>query len=143
MRVAWLLQLVFRSRTQQFAKEITMQKLLSFCVAFGLLAGCASTGSNDDGTARLPTGVKLLDSDRNTCNGVVHVDKRSVASSREIVVRPGQNAAFKNEGDRIDWTCIGQSSSNDERTSCPDRTSYVRITRPAEGDSLLVECYGG
>jgi hypothetical protein len=129
--------------SEQCAKETVMRKLvgLSLCVSLGLLAGCA-TSSSEDSTARLPTGVKLLDSDRDTCDGVVHVNSRSVASSREVVVRPGQNAAFKIDGDRVNWTCIGQNRSNDQSTSCPTRTTYVRITRPASGDELLVECYG-
>ena len=82
--------------SEQCAKETVMRKLvgLSLCVSLGLLAGCA-TSSSEDSTARLPTGVKLLDSDRDTCDGVVHVNSRSVASSREVVVRPGQNAAFE------------------------------------------------
>ncbi len=123
-----------------------MHKVLLGCFgcAAALLAGCATVGSDETG-ARLPTGVTLLDSNTDRCSGTVHVDERS-AASRDIVLRPGENAAFRvddrDRDRRIEWTCIGQSSSDRDSVSCPDRTSYVRITRPSNGDQMLVECYG-
>ncbi len=114
---------------------------------FGLLllplAGCAVTSTGTDATgARLPTGVTLLESDSNRCEGVVHVDEDSVSSSREIVVRQGQNTSFKAGADQIAWTCIGTSTADQGRLQCPDRTTHVRITRATTGDQFLVECYG-
>ena len=122
-----------------------MRKLFTFfCAAtISALAGCATTsGSSDNATARLPTGVTLLESDQDRCAGVVHVDDGSVRNSREVAIRPGQDAAFRVDRDRIEWTCIGESSTDSDEVDCPERTSYVRITRPAAGEEFLVECYG-
>ena len=118
-----------------------MRKMLYIGLALLPLAGCAVSTTDTTG-ARLPTGVTLLESDRNTCAGVVHVDTHSVSSTREIVVRPGQNAAFRVGGEQIQWTCIGEANANDDQLQCPERTTYVRITRPAAGQDFLVECYG-
>ncbi|HET7132146.1 MAG TPA: hypothetical protein VFJ95_07855 [Gammaproteobacteria bacterium] len=112
---------------------------LALCTCLATLAGCAATSTNDSG-ARLPTGVTLLRSEKDSCTGVVHVDKG--ARNDEIVVKSGQNASFRVDSDRVGWTCIGESKAQSDRLNCPDRTSYVRITRPANDDDFLVECYG-
>jgi hypothetical protein len=122
-----------------------MRMLTVVCAAALVpLAGCAVSGSGDDATgARLPAGVTLLESDQDSCAGVVHVDDRSSSSSREIVVRPGQNAAFRvDDDDAVRWTCIGETNAREDRVVCPDETSYVRITRPAATEEFLVECFG-
>lgn len=115
---------------------------LALCSLLATLAGCAVTTTADNTGARLPTGVTLLKSDKDSCAGVVHVDDRSSSSSREIVVRSGENASFKVGAEPIGWTCIGDTRAASERLSCPERTSYVRITRPSAGEDFLVECYG-
>ena len=122
-----------------------MQELRRFCLLVAptvLLAGCfASTGV--DGSARdlrLPTGVTLLDSTREECSGVVHVDDDS---RNEIVVNQGQNVTFEVDGDEeIEWTCVGGASADSDELECPEDTSHVRITRSSAGDDLLLECYG-
>lgn len=119
-----------------------MQRFLMGALALLTVAGCAATSGTDPANARLPTGVTLLESDRNSCTGVVHVDERAVSSSREVVVRAGENASFRVDDDDIEWTCIGEADADSERLQCPDRTTYVRITRPAAGNELLLECYG-
>jgi hypothetical protein len=104
------------------------------------LAGCAGTSTNNTAGA-LPNGVTLLKSEKDNCTGVVHVD-RGTAGSNEIVVRTGQNASFKVDEEPVGWTCIGDTKAESDRLTCPSRTSYVRITRPASGEQFLVECYG-
>jgi transcription elongation GreA/GreB family factor len=121
-----------------------MRKLQRDCLLIAptvLLVGCVTTANVDDDArdARLPTGVTLLDSNREECNGVVHVDDNSRS---EIVVNQGQNATFAVDGDEdVEWTCVGGASAASERLECPEATSHVRITRSA-GDDLLLECYG-
>lgn len=123
--------------------------LVAACAVLG--AGCASTTTTDRDarTARLPTGVTLLDSDRNECDGAVAIDERSIANARrsDLVIQPGQNATFEVEADgnddvEIDWTCVGAAAADRETADCPDQTSYVRITRASTGDEFLLECYG-
>jgi hypothetical protein len=117
-----------------------------------VLGGCASVdvngGSRD---ARLPTGVTLLGSDRDECGGIIQVrEERSTGQSRgaELVLRQGQNATFEidedanSNDDEIEWTCIGESSSSTDSVDCPDDTSHVRITRSAQGEDFLLECFG-
>ena len=118
-----------------------MRTGLALCAFLATLAGCAGTTTNDSTGARLPNGVTLLKSEKDNCTGVVHVD-RGTAGSNEIVVRSGQNAAFKVDEEPVGWTCIGDTRAQSDRLTCPTRTSYVRITRPASGDEFLVECYG-
>jgi hypothetical protein len=123
-----------------------MRSLLTFvcAAATATLAGCATgTSGSSTGAVRLPAGVTLLESDQDRCSGVVHLDEGSVRSSREIAIRPGQDAAFRVESDRIEWTCIGETTTNSDAVECPDRTAYVRITRPPAGEEFLVECYSG
>jgi hypothetical protein len=125
---------------------------LVFLTAFVVLAtGCATTGTNNDdaATARLPTGVTLLESNREQCEGSVAIDDRSIASARrsDLVIARGQNAVFEVEEDdnddvEVGWTCVGAADADRERIECPDNTSHVRITRGSTGDEFLLECYG-
>ena len=122
-----------------------------YLTAFVVLGtGCVTTATNEDArTARLPTGVTLLDSDSNRCSGSVAIDERSIASARrsDLVIQRGQNATFTVDADaqddvEIDWTCVGSANAERETAECPDDTSHVRITREATGDDFLLECYG-
>ena len=123
-----------------------------FVAAFAVLgSGCAVTTSTDDDarSARLPTGVTLLDSDRNECAGSVAIDEGSIASARrsDLVIQRGQNAVFEIDADdnddvEIEWTCVGASNTDRDTVECPDETSYVRITRASTGNEFLLECYG-
>jgi hypothetical protein len=115
-----------------------------------LAAGCATTSENDQDarSARLPTGVTLLDSNREECAGSVAIDDSSVASARreDLVIARGQNATFEIDGDadedvEIEWTCVGTANTERETVDCPEDTSWVRITR-ATDDDFLLECYG-
>src|SRR5262245_61493880 len=123
-----------------------------FCLAAAALfaAGCVSpqTSDEDARTARLPTGVTLLDSKRETCSGPVAIDDRVIAGAREdLVVQRGENATFdidaQDEDDNVEirWTCVGDVAAEREAVRCPDDTSHVRITR-ATGNDFLLECYG-
>jgi hypothetical protein len=122
---------------------------LAACAVFG--AGCATTTTTDEDarSARLPTGVTLLDSDRNECEGAVAIDERSISNARrsDLVIQAGQNATFEVDADdnddvEIDWTCVGAADADQETADCPDQTSHVRITRASTGDEFLLECYG-
>lgn len=116
----------------------------SAMLVFGLMAtltGCATMGPADRTGARLPEGVTLLESEQDSCDGALHVEDGE-RGSRDVVVRPGQNASFRVSGERIEWTCIGESSTSDDTVDCPRDTSHVRVTRPASGDDFLLECYG-
>lgn len=118
-----------------------MRQITLLCGLWVSLAGCVTTGPSDSTGARLPDGVTLLESDQNRCAGVVHVDQ-GASGSRNIVLRPGQNASFRVSDERIEWTCIGETSTTDGSVVCPSSTSYARITRPAAGEQFLLECYG-
>jgi hypothetical protein len=120
---------------------------LAACAVLG--AGCATTTTTDEDarSARLPTGVTLLDSDRNECEGAVAIDERSISNARrsDLVIQAGQNATFEVDADddvEIDWTCVGAADADQETADCPDQTSHVRITRASTGDEFLLECYG-
>jgi hypothetical protein len=123
-----------------------------FLTAFAVFgAGCATTTTSDEDarTARLPTGVTLLDSDRSRCEGSVAIDETAVAGSRraDLVIQRGQNAVFELDTDadddvEIDWTCVGSANTERNTLECPDDTSYVRVTRASTGDEFLLECYG-
>ena len=123
-----------------------------YMAAFAMLAaGCAYTSDTDredSRSVRLPTGVTLLDSNREECAGSVAIDDSVIASARreDLVIQRGQNATFKldttaDDDVEIDWTCVGTASTERETIECPDDTSWVRITR-AEGNDFLLECYG-
>ena len=123
-----------------------------YVAAFAVLAtGCATTTSTDEDAraARLPTGVTLLESDRNECEGAVAIDESGLANARrsDLVIQAGENATFEVEADdeddvEIEWTCVGAADADSESVECPDSTSYVRITRASTGDEFLLECYG-
>jgi hypothetical protein len=123
---------------------------LAAFVIFG--AGCTSlstTTGGDPRTARLPTGVTLLDSNRAQCAGSVSIDATSFATARrsDLVLQRGENATFELDTDvdddpEVEWTCVGTAAAERESTECPDYTSYVRITRESTGDNFLLECYG-
>jgi hypothetical protein len=109
-----------------------------------VLSGCAVSRSGSEvDDARLPTGVTLLESEQEECRGVVEIDQDSVRGRDGLVVRQGQNATFEIADDEeIEWTCIGESSSERDTMECPDDASHVRITRGSTGDDFMVECYG-
>ncbi len=122
--------------------------LLSAFVVLG--TGCVTTTANEDArSARLPTGVTLLESDRNQCAGAVTIDEDSIANARrsDLVIQRGQNAVFTSDADdrddvEIEWTCVGSANADRETAQCPDDTSHVRITRGANDNDFLLECYG-
>jgi len=79
----------------------------------------------------------------------MEVDERTASGHSRgngIVLRRGQNATFNYDGadndDRISWQCVGDTRSDAKRIDCPNATSHVRISRAAEGDDALFECYG-
>jgi hypothetical protein len=128
-------------------RKVSICLVLVAPVAF--LAGCAltTTGPDEDSrAARLPTGVTLLESDQNECDGVVQIDEDSVQSAprSDLVIQQGQNATFEidEDEDEIGWSCVGESDSDEDTVDCPDATSHVRITRASTGDDFLLECYG-
>jgi hypothetical protein len=141
--------------TDTVLKERDMQTRsqgLLCLTAFAVLGtGCAMTqrADNDERTAQLPTGVTLLESDRNECEGSVALDESVVASARraDLVVQRGSNATFEIDADNdeeveIEWTCVGSSDTERNTAECPEETSHVRITRASTGDDFVLECYG-
>ena len=125
-----------------------------YVAAFAVLtSGCAMFGSEtDEGqdarSARLPTGVTLLDSSREECAGSVALDDSVMASARreDLVIQRGQNGTFEIDADadedvEIEWTCVGSANTERETIECPEDTSWVRVTRAA-GNDFLLECYG-
>ena len=124
-----------------------------YLTAFAVLgAGCATTATDEDPrTARLPTGVTLLESDRNECAGSVAIDESAVASARrsDLVIARGQNAIIEIDDDvdadeevEIEWTCVGAANTDRNTFECPEDTSHVRITRDSTDNEFLLECYG-
>lgn len=122
----------------------------AFLVPFALVSGCALVGTevDEDATyAPLPTGVTLLDTEQDECDGIVQVAERTALgrSRDDLVIRRGQNATFEvdPDDDEVVWSCIGDTGTDDrDEIDCPDDTSHVRITREAEGDNFVLECYG-
>lgn len=124
---------------------------LSCVTAFILLAaGCVTTttSDNDGRSVRLPTGVTLLDSDRDQCAGSVAIEESIVANAvrSDLVIQPGENVTFAVDADpeddvEIGWTCVGAASTDRSAIVCPDETDYVRITR-GTGNDFVLECYG-
>jgi hypothetical protein len=112
--------------------------------------GCATvTTDNDARSARLPTGVTLLDSERENCAGAIAIDDRAIRNSgrADLVVQRGQNATFEVIADgrddvEIEWTCVGATDTDRNSVECPEETSHVRITRATTGNEFLFECYG-
>ena len=132
--------------------QVRPQGWLYLAACAALTAGCALTTTTDDDeprAARLPTGVTLLESDRNECEGSVAIDESVAASARrsDLVVQRGQNAVIEIDADagedvEIEWTCVGAADTERETVECPEETSHVRITRGATGDEFVLECYG-
>src|SRR3954463_15665506 len=101
--------------------HIRSQGWLYMAACAVLAAGCASTSDKDTQDARsvrLPTGVTLLDSNREDCAGSVAIDDSVIASARreDLVIARGQNATFElntkgNDDVEIDWTCVGSSKT--------------------------------
>jgi len=124
---------------------------LYLSVGIALASGCtlmAESGDDAD-SASLPTGVTLLESDRNECAGAVAIDEDSIAGRRgeNPLVQPGQNAVFdidvpENDAVEIAWICVGVADADEETVECPDQTSHIRITRALTEDDFLLECYG-
>ncbi len=121
------------------------------CLLFAagaVLSGCAHNAAGlgeQAGTTRLPTGLTLLDSQKDQCAGNVQIDQGSVAArkpSRDLLVRPGEHGSFKVDSDDLKWACIQGNAPNVQTLSCPERTQYVRLTRSEQGGSLLFECFG-
>jgi hypothetical protein len=117
--------------------------------AFAAIAGCATSNTSTTSSryAKLPTGVTLLDTDSGRCAGAVQVREEQGGRSHdsELSLKPGENATFAvaiDDGDRLEWSCIGESRTVNNRVDCPDATSHVRISRRAAGDDLTLECYG-
>ena len=116
--------------------------------SLAVVAGCTVAGGGPDQSAlnaRLPTGVTLLESDQERCAGDVQIEESS--SGTGLVLQRGQNATFRvrvddDEEADVEWTCIGQASSDSEEIDCPTSTSHLRVTRAGSGDDLLLECYG-
>lgn len=133
-----------------------MQKLLVNCgmaLSVVLIAGCVVTSpglGEEAGNATLPSGVSLLGSDEDDCDGALQVSEDGIDGEGDglddsFVVEAGENATFRLDGDdeEIEWACIGEDGDTDEeRTECPDGATHVRVTRAASGSELLVECYG-
>jgi hypothetical protein len=123
-----------------------------YITAFAVLgAGCVTATTTDDDAraARLPTGVTLLESNRNECAGAVAIDERAIARAgrSDLVIQRGQNATFEIDVDddddiEIEWTCVGAADTDDDSADCPEDTTHVRITRATTGDEFLLECFG-
>jgi hypothetical protein len=101
------------------------------------------------GNATLPSGLTLLDSDQEQCDGTVQIGQATFEDDgdglqAEFFVEPGQNATFELEDGEEDiaWACTGGGSPEVKRMSCPRGATHVRITRATSGGDLLVECYG-
>jgi hypothetical protein len=132
--------------------QIRPQGWLYIAAFAALTSGCAVFDSEneqqDARSARLPTGVTLLDSSREECAGSVAIDDAVIESTRreDLVVQRGQNATFEidaepDEDVEIEWTCVGTADTERETIECPEDTSWLRVTRAA-GDDFLLECYG-
>ena len=85
--------------------QIRPQGWFLLAAAAVLASGCAVTSETDADArpVRLPTGVTLLDSDRNQCDGSVAIDERAVSSARreDLVIQRGQNAIIQVDEDAI------------------------------------------
>jgi len=122
-----------------------IQTFLLSVAAMIVVGGCTTARvGTEPGAAQLPAGVTLLDSDRGRCNGTVEIRREAVrgAGSSDLVVREGENATFEAADDDIQWMCLNGLAVQRQRMECPERTTYVRVTRGATADDFLIECYG-
>ena len=130
---------------------------LTLVVAALVVVGGCATGHNTTAAnaryAKLPTGVTLLNTDTGRCSGSVQVreEQSGRVHEQQLVLAPGENATFPvdaRDGDRLSWSCVGDTRSGDTRSvtsnrvDCPDTTSHVRISRRVEGSDLTLECFG-
>lgn len=129
-------------------KQLACLTFVAALPCLALLGACATTASGlgeQAGTTELPTGLKLLDSEKGECTGNVQMDQSSVLHAdlgSDLFVNAGQHGTFQvSEGD-VRWACVHGSSPNVEELNCPSDTHYVRVTRDEDGDSLLFECFG-
>lgn len=132
-----------------------MRKLLTGCgllASCSLLVACATTTpglGTESGTTTLPSGLSLLDSEEDSCDGTVQiademVEDRYEGLRAELFVEPGENATFEldEDYDTIEWACSASDSTDVETTRCPEGTDYVRVTRASTGGDVLFECFG-
>lgn len=122
--------------------------LLVFLPFFAALGGCAVSAGGlgkEAGPVSLPAGMTLTGSRETDCQGTLHVGEDSVENrgmQKEFYVDPGENAAFRLRQSRVEWACISDRSREFDRFTCPQRSSYVRITRASGNDGMLLECFG-
>jgi hypothetical protein len=127
-----------------------MRKLnIPISLAMAAFAGGCASGAvglgEEVGTTALPSGLRMLASSEGECGDSVHVGAGSLADARlgpELFVRPGQNATFRVDETPVNWACIDDDSREFHEFDCSDATSHVRITRVADGDELVLECFG-
>ncbi len=135
---------------QGWTQEYRMEKIVPCLVlaAGAALAGCAHNAAGlgeQAGTVQLPTGLTLLNSEKDQCAGNVQMDQSSVVApklSANLFVQPGEHGSFKVQDDNVKWACIQGNAPNVHTLNCPDKTQYVRLTRSEEGGGLLFECFG-
>ena len=128
-----------------------MERLLHVPLAIfaaGTLGGCA-TGAvglgEEAGTTELPSGLRMLASTEGECGDSLQIGAGSVADARlgpELYVEPGQNATYAVSTPPVNWACVDGDSREFHALECSEETSHVRITRVADGDELVLECFG-
>ncbi|HMB73365.1 MAG TPA: hypothetical protein VKQ06_07320 [Gammaproteobacteria bacterium] len=116
--------------------------------AVATLGGCVSGSpglGEQAGTAELPTGLTLAASSSAECGDSVHIGAGALSEARlgpELFIRPGQNATFRVNETPVNWACIDDDSREFHELQCTEEADYVRITRAADGEELLLECFG-
>ena len=113
-----------------------MKMALAFALLFPfVLAGCVVESMERDG---LPTGVTLLDSDEGQCDGALEIDgdpDLSIDEGEETVVA-------MDDGEELEWECLGEYDRDEGEFECPAGTSYVRVFRDEDDPEFTLECYG-
>lgn len=110
----------------------------------GCVSGSAGLGEQA-GTTELPTGLTLTNSSAAECGDSVHIGAGALTEARlgpELFIQPGQNATFRVNETPVNWACIDDDSREFQALQCTEETGYVRITRAADGEELLLECFG-